>query len=112
MNWKGDRLTRPLREEFAREAAIVNDVRPLLDACKSMGDSRSLAVNGKALVWDMDSNKPSLAGRMLPAELHASSPDSPITVFIVMHKERVQVGSYSLSGEPAYRQYLDVAVAY
>jgi len=98
--------------EIMQERAIVSHVRNLLDACKSMGDSASPTIKGKALVWDMTSDSRSDAHDRLPSELKATSADSQITVFMVIGERNVQVGTYSVSGEPAYRQYMDVAVAY
>lgn len=93
------------------QRTIVNDVRPLLEACKSIGDSGSVTIRGKALVWDMRSDSRSGAHGMLPSELKASSSDSKITVFMVLGERTVHVGTYSISGQPGYRQYMDICVA-
>ena len=96
--------------ETVAQRAIVRDVRDLVERCRSCGDEVILV--GKALVWDIRSNSRSRAYGKLPASLKAKSGDSPITVFMVIGKKDVQVGTYSVSGEPAYRQCMEIAVAY
>jgi hypothetical protein len=97
-------------KETVAQRAIVNEVRGLVDACRNSGDAVTIA--GKVLVWDMRADSRSGAHGMLPGTLKAASIDRPITVFMVMGQRDEKVGTYSISGQPAYRQYMDVAVAY
>jgi len=99
------------RVETERQKEIVNSVRPLIHECKNVGDI-SISILGKCLVWDMTKNSRSDAHAKLSRELRASSSDNQITVFMVMPERNVLVGHYSISGEPGYRQYVDVLVAY
>lgn len=98
--------------ETAAQHGIVNGVRPLIEACKGMGDSMPVKLHNKALVWDMASDGRSAVYGRLPSVLQATSSDSPITVFMVLGTRTVQVGTYSISKQPGYRQYVDVCVAY
>lgn len=99
-------------QETEKQRAIVNDVRHLVEACKSMGNSEPITIRGKALVWNMNSNSRSSVHDILPTELKASSHDNTITVFMVLGKRDVKVGTYSISGQPGYQQFIDVCVAY
>ena len=96
-------------EEIAQEE-IVKDVRGLISDCRDAGSN--VRIRGKILVWDIRGNKPSGAYTKLPRSLRAESTDKLITVFMVIGKRNEQVGTYSISNQPAYRQYLDIAVAY
>lgn len=96
------------RETVAQEA-IVNEVKDLIDDSRRAGDR--IAVYGRALVWDMQSNSRSDVNAQLQSSLQAKSTDRPITVFMVIGTRNEQVGTYSISKEPAYRQYVDIAVA-
>jgi len=87
-------------------------IRHLIDSCRAVSGSASIAIKGKALVWDMTSNVVSDANRKLPSHLRADLSDSLITVFMIIGERKEQVGTYSISHEPAYRQYVDIAVAY
>jgi hypothetical protein len=97
---------------YQEEIAVVTGVTNLIDTCKSMGSSVPLAIKGKALVWDVRSSPKYGANFKLPIELAAFSSNSPITVFMIVDERKVQVGTYSVSHEPANREYVDIAVAY
>jgi len=99
-----------IQEYLARYPDGVH-IKHLIDSCKTVGGSPSIAIKGKALVWDMNSHAVSRAQRRLPSHLRASPSDGEITVFIVIGERQEQVGTYSVSNEPAYRQYVDIAVA-
>lgn len=101
----------PSYRERERQRTIVNEVLHLVEDCKHMGDAR-ISIRGKCLVWDVIKDRRSGAYSKLPGELKASSPDSQITVFMIVAQRNVMVGRYSTSGQPAYRQYMDVCVAY
>lgn len=106
-----------VKAEENRQRRIVNDLRNLLISdCKEMGDatpiSSPITVHGKILVWNMMGDYRSGANVMLPQELQAISSDRKITVFMVLREREVLVGRYTLSGQPAYRRYVDVCVAY
>ena len=95
--------------EIARQRTIVNEVRGLVESCRHAGDN--VTVVGKVLVWDMRTDTRSGAYGMCPTLLQAKPTDTPITVFMVMGERNEQVGTYTISHQPAYRQYLEVAVA-
>ncbi len=98
-------------QETEKQKVIVNEVRHLVGDCKSTGNSSAIGIQCRALVWDITSNSLSSAHSMLPGELKASSSDSQITVSMVTGERNIRVGTYSISGQPAYRQSKDICVA-
>ena len=98
-------------KETKRQRAIVDKVRPLINDCKKIGDT-PISIRGKCLVWDVAKDSRSDAHSMLSGGIEASSSDPQITVFMVLPERNVMVGRYSVSNEPAYRQYMDVCVVY
>jgi hypothetical protein len=90
------------------QRAIVAEVKSLIQGCRAAGDHVAFA--GKALVWNMHNDTRSAAYGMLPDPIRATDRDKRITVFMVVGERREKVGTYSTSGQPAYREYMDVAV--
>lgn len=99
-------------QETERQKAIVNEVKHLVAVCKTNQSSDAIEVHGQALVWDMAANSRSNAYSRVPPDLKASSADGRVTVFMIMGERDVKVGTYSISGQPAYRRYVDICVAY
>ncbi len=67
--------------EDARQRAIVESVRGMVEACRSIGNREAVTLKGRALVWDLASGSRSeVAGKLVPALL-AHSSDDRITVF-------------------------------
>jgi hypothetical protein len=48
----------------------------------------------------------------IPTDLKLDSSSSHVTVFMMIGERDAKVGTYSISGQPAYRQYVDICVAY
>jgi len=90
---------------------IVQQLRPLIAQCMRLGDEE-IAVRGKCLVWDIHGDRLSQADRYLPENLKATGNDKQLTVFMVAVRKNVLVGRYSASKRGAYRQFVDVYVAY
>lgn len=103
-----------LFKESEQQQAIIDQVRPQIETCKSMrsSESKSVVIRGKALVWDMRSNRQHGAYGRLPGELKATSADKIITIFAVIGERLEQVGTYEISHEPVYREYVDICVVY
>jgi len=97
--------------ETERQRAIVNEVRTLIENCKKIKDN-PITIRGRCLVWDVATDSRSYTYYKLPVKLQASSSDSQITVFMVLPERNVLVGYYSISRQPAYRQYMDVCVVH
>jgi hypothetical protein len=95
-------------KEVTSQRAIVAEVKGLIQDCRAAGDHVAFA--RKALVWNMHNDTRSGAYGMLPDPIRATDRDRPITVFMVVGERKEKVGTYSISGQPAYRQYVDVAV--
>lgn len=98
--------------ENRQQRRLVDEVRGLVDACKSQPAPASIAMRSKALVWDVRSDSRSGAHGRLPSELRVTGKDERATVFLVLGERTEQVGTYSISRQPAYREYIDVCVAY
>jgi hypothetical protein len=99
------------RKAIDRMRAIVSDVRPLIKDCRKIGDN-NISIKGKCLVWDITTDLPSRANGILPKEFKSGLSDRQVTVFMILPEREVMAGCYSISGEPGYRQYMDVCVAY
>jgi hypothetical protein len=92
------------------EQEIVNDVSGLIKRCRRAG--KNIKINDrKILVWDMHNKSRSSAHGKLPGALKASCDDNRIAVFMIVGKRNENVGFYSISRKPAFRQYIDIAVA-
>jgi hypothetical protein len=74
--------------EYLRQKAIVDDVRSLVDASRSLG-IQDVELRGRALVWDISVNAARVRNNrsevydMLPHALQAGPADSAITVFLL-----------------------------
>jgi hypothetical protein len=98
-------------KETERQRLIVNEVRPLIEDCKQLGE-KPISIRGTCLVWDITKNFRANAHGLLPRKLRATSSDNEITVFMVLPQREELVGHYSVSKQPGYRQYVDVCVVY
>jgi hypothetical protein len=98
--------------EMQKEKAIVDQVRPLIQNNPSHSNPNDLLLRGKALIWDMTTNSRSPAYDMIPGELRAISSDKIITVFMISGARSEKVGTYSISGKTAYRNYTEIFVLY
>jgi hypothetical protein len=96
--------------ELERKERIVDQVRSLSSPCDS--GSAKVERRGRALIWDLEGNGQSGAQDMLPSHLAASSSDHHITVVMIVAKRKEQVGTYSISGQPAYKQLVDLCIVY
>jgi len=114
---------------MAAQRQIVHQVIDLIKDCKTKEQNSGLGVipvnggmpqqpadpniyiNGKVLVWDMDSDIRSPIHDMLPHNLRATLEDRPITIFMLMNKGDNVVGRYSKSAQSAYLGFTGIAVA-
>jgi hypothetical protein len=71
-----------------------------------------VVLRGKAFIWDNTADKADMAFERIPEELRGNDALTPLTVFVIHRRNQVQVGTYTVSGQPAYRENLDVAVFY
>lgn len=98
--------------EIQKQKSIVNQVQPLIQNDVPSKNPNDLVLRGKALIWDITKDYRSPAYDQLPDNLKASSSDKAITIFIIKGARSVKVGTYSISGRPAYRNYTDIFVIY
>lgn len=80
--------------------------------CAEVAQS-NVSLIGSAFVWDA-ANAPlaRVALERIPKALWASDTRKPLTVFVVYKLDQIQVGTYTTSNEPAYRETVEVAVFY
>ena len=95
-------------KETVAQRDIVNNLKGLIGSCRT---DAAITRAGTVLVWDVQKDSVSEVQNMLPVALQAKSTDSPITVFMVTGQRNERVGTYTISGQPAYREYVDIAVA-
>ena len=73
----------------------------------------SVSLRGDAYIWDNTKNSvESTAFERIPQEMRGSDTLKPLTVFVIHNRDQKQVGTYTVSCQPAYRETLDVAVFY
>ena len=101
-----------LTGEMQKQETIVNQVKPFAEDVAHKGDPGDIILRGNALIWNLTSNTRSPSYDLLPDSLKARSSDGLITVFLIKGTHNVKVGTYSISGEPAYEQYIDISAIY
>lgn len=69
-------------------------------------------LEGRAMVWDFTKNKVDPAYELLPDDLRASSRDGNVTMFCILKRENIEVGRYSISNQPAYKEKMTIGVVY
>jgi hypothetical protein len=104
----------PTRQQKARQKVLAQKAKEKVGECKALGD-RPIDRTAKVLVLDLDdgyiySPAQDLLGKPMQYFPDAEPGAGPVTVFLVADKQRQQVGTYSISGQPAYREWVDVYV--
>ena len=86
--------------------ALVQKATAKIKECSALGE-KPIIRSEKTLVWDLD------AGDAVQTTwiqwMDPRPPDSPVTVFLVSEERRI-VGRYSISGQPAYRESVNIYV--
>ena len=95
----------------AFEKQVISTVGPLCGSCETVEKRSTFPIDRKVLIWDMRNGWRSEAQKRLRKDLRASESDKSLIVFMIVHKREEQVGTYSVSGMPAYRQFIDLCVA-
>lgn len=72
----------------------------------------NVVMRGDPYVWDGTKGAVDEAFRLLDEGKRAGAKSGQLTVFLIHHRGQIQVGTYSISHQPAYREYLDVSVIY
>jgi hypothetical protein len=78
-----------------------------IEECRALGD-RPITRSGKTLVWDLNTGHAVLTN--LSDGLDPTPPDVPVTLFLISTEQNREVGRYSVSGMPAYREWFEVYV--
>lgn len=98
-------VTIQFKTEWCR--AIVENVRPLVEVAKAQEVTETaISIRGSPLVWDMTTDSGWVG--TLPLIKRPQC----ITLFIITAKHDFQTGTYSISGQPGYRQVADIVVIY
>jgi hypothetical protein len=99
-------LTLPTIEQASRELAGG------VGRCGSVG-AYNVVLRGEAYIWDKttDSVEKTVFDR-IAQDLRGTDAMKPLTVFVIYNRNQVQVGTYTVSRQPAYRESLDVAMFY
>jgi hypothetical protein len=69
-------------------------------------------LQGKVMVWDYTKKTVEQAYEMLRDELRASPHDAEFTIFGIRKRWDVTIGHYSISNQPALREYMEIGVVY
>ena len=92
-----------------QQLTIAQKAKGKVADCKALGDRPAQRL-GKCLVWNLEGDSTYPAQDRLESSIRYSEGDGPITVFLVSDKRSQQMGTYSVSKEPAYLQWVDVCV--
>ena len=92
-----------------QQRALAEKAKAKVAACKALGD-QPFKRTGRCLVWDLEKDSLHSAHSLLDGSLKYDSGEGPVTVFLVSAKQKEQVGTYSVSHQPGYREWVDVCV--
>jgi Ankyrin repeats (3 copies)/Ankyrin repeats (many copies) len=103
--WPDDRR----HAEEALHHIIARKAENLSANCMAAGD-QAVRRPTHLLVWDVDRDSPHGAMASLDKSNIYQHGDGPLTVFLVSGKQSAQVGTYSISRQPAFREWVNVCV--
>jgi len=99
-----------------KQASIAKQVKTIVQNSgkpyQAAPKTPALKLRGRAMVWDFTKDDIEKAYELLPDDLRASSRDGVITMFCILKRTNVKVGTYSISGQPAYQEHMQIAVVY
>src|SRR6266487_2985545 len=91
-----------------KSQAVAADVRKQLSSCPDHQMNNQVPRRfPKVLVWDVRTNSKSPIDDYLPDRLRMQLGDRQVTVVFIVRRHKKVVGYYSISQEPAYKQYVD-----
>lgn len=97
-------------QENEAERALIAQASLLTKDCKGPSARPRILSERKLLVWDTTKAQRSSAHDELSGGAQGSASDSLLAIVLVLPERREQVGTYSVSGSPAYRVYADICV--
>jgi hypothetical protein len=102
-SWRGE------REEAADalDKAIIRKAQSQTMECAQIGD-KPFKRSAQALVWDNEKNSPHAAQALLHESRVYQHGEVPLTVFFVSGKQSRKVGTYSISLQPAFLEWVNV----
>jgi hypothetical protein len=95
--------------EPSQQQRLAQKAKEKVAECKALGD-RSVQRLGRCLVWRLERDSVHGVHSRLDSSMRYSDGDGPVTVFLVSAKRNQQLGTYSISKQPAYREWVDVCV--
>jgi hypothetical protein len=113
LNGLNELVQRERKQNFEAQRRIAAAVRPLISQSwlRESGSFRPV-LRGKAMIWDATKKDVERAYELLPDDLRASSLDGVVTVFSIVSREQILVGRYSISGQPGYKERMQIGVVY
>jgi hypothetical protein len=94
---------------FDLATMVTKKAIPEISHCKSLGD-RPFSRRERILVWDVDVGGNDSAISMIKNHALNLKEKEPATIFLISSKRQELVGIYSVSGQPAYREWVEVYV--
>ena len=73
---------------YASFRVLAGKAKLMVEDCPELNDENPPRAKGKVLIWDAMEDKLSDAHLRLPADIRATHPEGPISVFLVTAKER------------------------
>jgi hypothetical protein len=95
-----------------RQAEIGAQVRTVAEQGKVTFGAVQPTLRGRAMVWDLTQNQVDQAYELLPDDLRASSREGNLTMFVIRRRWNVQIGTYTISRQPAFQEHMEIAVVY
>ncbi|MCX6832225.1 MAG: hypothetical protein NT028_08860 [candidate division Zixibacteria bacterium] len=98
------------RTKQGRIATEVKQLAAMAVARESYDFKPSL--RGRTMIWDFTKNNVDLAYELLGDDLRASLWDQQITMFCIIQRRSIEIGRYSISNEPGYKEKMTIGVVY
>lgn len=99
-------------EHVPNLAEVSRELSRGIGRCAPVGQY-NVSLIGSAFIWDDTKGVVDrVAVERIPQDLRTSDISQPLTVFAEHNRDQIQVGTYQISGEPAYRETMEVTVFY
>lgn len=105
-------LPKPYLLVFPPLERTSQELSGAVGSCPQLSPGADIVVRGEAYIWDKTKNAMDEAFKLIPEAIRATSRSGQLTLFLIHERGQVQVGTYSISRQPAYRENLRVSVMY
>jgi hypothetical protein len=92
-----------------KQEEIIKQAMVKIEECNKQGGV-PFSIKGKCLIWDVANNKPHDSQKLIPDNIKDTSGRGDVTIFLVSAHKKKELGIYSISKQPGYRQWVDVCV--